>query len=279
MLLKITLAMAGALAMVGAFCMPDNSLDLANFLQNAVKNNSGDGWGFGNGGGFLWLLVLLLFGFGGGYGFGGRGFGAGTALGGGALINDAAITGAVDTAIARARAAGISDDLMLQAVNGNKEALSNIANALNCDMSRVNDALSNIKCAIDKVAGEIGMTSQQVINAVQAGNASIISQMQSCCCDVKNAITSANYENQIAVLNQTNAITSQMQSQTALLSAKIDAQTQIINDKFCQLELRDQARIIDTQGNLIQDLKGRLSTQEILNAIANKTTTTGTPAA
>lgn len=59
----------------------------------------------------------------------------------------------------------------------------------------------------------------------------------------------------------------------------IDAQTQIINDKFCQLELRDQARIIDTQGNLIQDLKGRLSTQEILNAIANKTTTTGTPAA
>ena len=260
--------------------MPDNSLDLANFLQNAVKNNSGDGWGFGNGGGFLWLLVLLLFGFGGGYGFGGRGFGAGAALGNGALINDAAITGAVDTAIARARAAGISDDLMLQAVNGNKEALSNIANALNCDMSRVNDALSNIKCAIDKVAGEIGMTSQQVINAVQAGNASIISQMQSCCCDVKNAITSANYENQIAVLNQTNAITSQMQSQTALLSAKIDAQTQIINDKFCQLELRDQARIIDTQGNLIQDLKGRLSTQEILNAIANKTTTTTTtPAA
>ena len=66
--------------------MPDNSLDLANFLQNAVKNNSGDGWGFGNGGGFLWLLVLLLFGFGGGYGFGGRGFGAGTALGSGALI-------------------------------------------------------------------------------------------------------------------------------------------------------------------------------------------------
>lgn len=259
--------------------MPDNSLDLANFLQNAVKNNSGDGWGFGNSGGFLWLLVLLLFGFGGGYGFGGRGFGAGAAIGSGALINDAAITGAVDTAIARARAAGISDDLMLQAVNGNKEALSNIANALNCDMSRVNDALSNIKCAIDKVAGEIGMTSQQVINAVQAGNASIISQMQSCCCDVKNAITSANYENQIAVLNQTNAITSQMQSQTALLSAKIDAQTQIINDKFCQLELRDQARIIDTQGNLIQDLKGRLSTQEILNAIANKTTTTGTPAA
>lgn len=260
--------------------MPDNSLDLANFLQNAVKNNSGDGWGFGNGGGFLWLLVLILFGFGGGYGFGfgNRGFGAGAALGGGALINDAAITGAVDTAIARARAAGISDDLMLQAVNGNKEALSNIANALNCDMNRVNDALCNIKSAIDKVAGEVGMTSQQVINAVQAGNASIISQMQSCCCDIKNAITSANYENQIAVLNQTNTITSQMQNQTALLSAKIDAQTQIINDKFCQLELRDQARIIDTQGNLIQDLKGKLSTQEILNAIANKTTTTATPA-
>lgn len=68
-----------------------------------------------------------------------------------------------------------------------------------------------------------------------------------------------------------------MQQQTNILGAKIDAQTQIINDKFCQLEMREQSRIIDRQNSEISDLKNRLSTQEVLAAIATKTTTTTTP--
>lgn len=144
--------------------------------------------------------------------------------------------------------------------------------ALNCDSNRINDALCSIKGGIDKVAGEIGMTSQQVINAIQSGNASIMAQMQSCCCDIRNSITTSNYENQLQIINQTNALSGQLQSQTNILSAKIDAQTQLLNDRFCQLELREQARIITKQGNEISDLKGRLSTQEILAAIGTKTT-------
>lgn len=255
--------------------MPDNSLDLANFLQNSVRNAAGEsGNMFGGNNGFLWLLILLLFG--GGYGgFGGLGRNGAA----GAVINDAAITGAIETAIAKAQSANVSDQLILQAINGNKEALTNIASALNCDFARVSDALNTISCGIDKLGGQIGMSTQQVINAIQAGNCTLTSQLQSCCCDLKNAITNAGYENQLQILNQTNAINSQIQSQTALLGAKIDAQTQIINDRFCQLEVREQARIIDAQNSKISDLKNKLSTQEILTAIASKSSTTPTATA
>lgn len=249
--------------------MPDgNSLDLANFLQNAVKGDrNSDGWGAN--GGMLWIFLLILFGFG---GFGAGGFGGLGRGGAGAVVNDAAITGAVETAIAKAHAAGVTDQLMLQAINGNKEAIDKMSIALNCDSNRISDALCTIKGGLDKVAGEVGMTSQQVVNAIQAGNASLTAQMQSCCCDIRNSITTSNYENQLQIVNQTNALSSQLQSQTNVLSAKIDAQTQLLNDRFCQLELREQARLINLQSNEISDLKGRLSTQEILAAIGTKTT-------
>ena len=252
--------------------MGDNTLDLANFLQNSIRNNN-DNWGFGggNGGGMLWIFLLLLFGYGGG-GYGGGLFGGRGAAG--ALINDNAITGAVETAIAKAQAAGVSDQLMLQAVNGNKEAIDKLAITFNADSNRVQDALCSISRAIDKVGGEVGMTGQQVINAIQSGNAGLMAQMQACCCELKTMMTNASYENRLEVLNQTNALSEQLRTQTNILGAKIDAQTQIINDKFCALEIREQARVIDAQQNKISDLKNRLSTQEVLAAIAAKSTTT-----
>ena len=253
--------------------MPENPLDLANFLQNSMRNNND---GFSGNNCIMWLFFLLFFGYG-GYGpYGGGRFGAGAA---GALVNDAAITGAVETAIAKAHAAGVSDQLMLQAVGGNKEALDKLAIALNCDSNRIQEALCQLNSAVDKVGGAVGMTSQQVINAIQNGNASIMSQMQSCCCDLRNAITTASYDNRLEVLNQTNAISDQLRAQTNIIGAKIDAQTQIINDKFCALELREQARIINLQQDKISDLKNRLSTEQILAAVkAGSTTTTTTGA-
>ena len=71
-------------------------------------------------------------------------------------------------------------------------------------------------------------------------------QISQCCCDVRTAIQQQGYENQIATLNQTNTLTSNANTQFNILGAKIDAQTQIINDKFCQLEMREMQNKIDT---------------------------------
>lgn len=64
------------------------------------------------------------------------------------------------------------------------------------------------------------------------------------------------YESQLSMCNQTNtlqnAITSGFNSLLSdnttkfnILGSKIDAQTQIINDKFCQLEMREMQNKID----------------------------------
>ena len=47
-------------------------------------------------------------------------------------------------------------------------------------------------------------------------------------------ITTQGYENRIATAEQ-----------TATLAGKIDAQTNLINDKFCQLEMREMQKTID----------------------------------
>ena len=65
------------------------------------------------------------------------------------------------------------------------------------------------------------------------------------------------YESQLSVCNQTNtlqnaitggfnALMADNASKFNIVGAKIDAQTQIINDKFCQLEMREMQNKIDT---------------------------------
>lgn len=49
----------------------------------------------------------------------------------------------------------------------------------------------------------------------------------------------------MATVEQTNTLTSNANTQFNILGAKIDAQTQIINDKFCQLEMREMQSKID----------------------------------
>lgn len=116
---------------------------------------------------------------------------------------------------------------MLQAINGNANAIGQLATNLHCDVNQVQATLCSISNAV-------GLSGQQIINAVQSGNATIASQIASCCCDVKGAITTQGYENRLATLDQ-----------TAILAGKIDAQTTLINDKFCQLEMREMQNKID----------------------------------
>ena len=89
------------------------------------------------------------------------------------------------------------------------------------------------------------MTGQQVINSIQSMGCQIGNQIASCCCDVRTAIERQGYESQLAIVNQTNTLTGNANTQFNILGAKIDAQTQIINDKFCQLEMREMQHRID----------------------------------
>lgn len=222
-------------------------LDLAGLLQNSMRRNDGDDL-FG-GDGFLLLFLLILFG-----GWGGNGWNRGQA---GQLTNDAAVTGAVDAAIQRARADGISDSMIMDAIKGNQTAIQTLATTFNTDIGNVQQALCAINGGIDKLSGQIGLSGQQVINAIQLGNQSIIQQLMSCCCDVKSLVLEQGNNTRMATMEQTNTLSDRMRTGFAETHQLIDTQTaqmvagfQSIKDMFTQNKIDTlQATVTELQNN------------------------------
>lgn len=187
---------------------------------------------------------------------GGRGFGNGFGNGGDCCANG--LPAQLNNDYGR--------ELLMQAIQGNRSAIDQIASALNCSTTQLQNAICNVQGAIDKVAGQVGMTSQAVINAVQQQGCEIGNQISSCCCNLSSLInqstcqtqgmiTQQGFDNQLRTLEQTNILQNglnqglannreQATSQFNILSAKLDAQTVMINDKFCQLEMREMQNTI-----------------------------------
>lgn len=151
-------------------------------------------------------------------------------------------------------------ELLMQAINGNSNAISQLSSTLNCDVNSIRTAISELQNQICQVGNQVGMGTQQVINAIQQGNCHLGNQLAQCCCSIQDSITKANYENQISNLNQTNTLQNSINgvnssvergfsttayetaNQTCELKNAIAEQTRIINDKFCQLEMREMAK-------------------------------------
>lgn len=198
--------------------MNGQGLDLATFINSALDRNSGSsGWGNGDGG-FLWILLVLLLG-------GGRwgNFGGGNGSGG---------AGDVDRAVAQARADGLSDQVVIDAVRGNETAISQLASTLHCDVNAIQTVLCGMDKSILQVANQVGLNSTQIINAVQAGNCQITQAIADCCCKTQTAILTQGYETRIQNMEQTNALTGVMNAGFNLLGNKIDAQTQTMLNSF-----------------------------------------------
>ena len=225
-----------------------SGLDFATFMNSALRNNDDGVWG-GNGG-LLWIFLLILCGGWGGNGFGNRGQA-------GQLTNDAAVTGAVDAAIQRARADGISDSMLMEAIKGNQTVIQTLANTFNTDISNVQQSLCALNGGIDKLSGQIGLSGQQVINAIQMGNMNLVQQLMSCCCDTKTLITQQAHETQLATMEQTNTLSDRMQTGFSDIRQIIDNQTaqmtagfQGIKDMFTQNKIDSlQAEVNRLQAN------------------------------
>lgn len=117
-----------------------------------------------------------------------------------------------------------------QAIAGNANALSNLSTHLDCSIGQVQTAISALQSAICNVGNQVGMNAMQIINAVNSGNASITSALQSCCCEIKQGISGVNvgiergfgdlkYENAA----NTCAVKQAIADQTHIVLAKLDA--------------------------------------------------------
>lgn len=139
-------------------------------LMAMMNNNYGFG---GNGAWWIWI-ILLFFCWG---GFGGNGFGRGA--------SDA-------SRLASELNTDANTNLLMQAINGNKEAISSLSNTLNCDFNSVTAALNNINGGVNQISCDVKLSSCEVINAITSGNAALASKLAECCCNTQRSIDSVN---------------------------------------------------------------------------------------
>lgn len=151
-------------------------------------------------------------------------------------------------------------ELIASMIQRNGVDISQLASTLNCSVGRIDDAIGNVATQICNLTGQVGMNSMQIINAIQAGNTALTSQICNCCCDLKQAIAESNYltergfcnTNQIlsrgfsdlgyAFANQTCDLKQSASANTASIIAKLDA----IEDSRKDRELAEKDRMIAT---------------------------------
>ena len=201
-----------------------------------VAMNRGGGFGSNEGSWFIWLLFILCF-----CGWGGGGWGGFGNNGRGGLANE------------------INNDygrgLLMDAIGGNRNALSNLATQLNCTEGQIQSAISALTSQVQNVGNQVGMSGMQTINALQQGNMQIAQQIANCCCQTNNNITTQGYENKLAICHQTHAINDNAnanalmlrdtnQSNHLALMGKLDQmQTQAMQDKLDALREKNSALV------------------------------------
>ena len=207
----------------------------------AMMFGGGGGFGGYGGGNWIWPLFLLAlwggngFGFGGGNGmFGGRGVG---------FLSDQ-----INNNSGR--------DLLMQAINGNGNAIGQLATSLNCKAGDIQNALQSLSTQICQFSSQTGLGQQQIINALQSGDASLASQLAACCCDIKGAVkdvaigqergfSSLAFETQ----RQTCDIEKAIAGATSQVTARLDAMEKTnLLDKIDAL--REKNSTLTTQLNL-----------------------------
>ncbi len=232
------------------------SIPLGGF--GGFGNGFGGGFGYGmNGIADLFGLAIIasMFGWNGGNGFGGWGGGNNGQLGflANQLNNDS------------------GRELIMNAVTSqgeaNRSAVQSLANAIGQDFNLVNSGVQNVQNALQSLALQQAVSVPQIINSLQLGNQTLAQQFQNCCCEQKLLTTEQGYQAQIRTIEQTGTLSNQANVNTAQIRADIAQQTTFINEKFCDLEKRELQSKIDTQADIITQLRNAADNANQTNQI------------
>ena len=211
-----------------------------------AMNNGGLFGNNGLGGGILGFLLGLFFGNGNWGGFG-NGFGGGAGAG--------FLSTQIDNNAGR--------ELLMNAINSNGEAsraaISNLATMLGQDYTQVSMAVSAIQSGLSNLALQQAVSVPQIINAIQSGDCSLQSQLAQCCCENRLLTTQQGYEAQIRTIEQTNQLGSQADRNTASVVGAINDLKATTISEFCAARERDMQAKIDTQADIITQLRGQIS--------------------
>lgn len=207
------------------------------YLYGLMGNNNGGFFGNNALEGIIALIVVAAIFGNGNFGFGGFGGNGG------------------------AYAAGNTErELLANMIQRNGVDLSQLSQSINCSSDRLYDAIGQVSTQLCNFAGQNGLSFQQVINSIQAGNSTLAHQISDCCCATQKAILESNYLTERGFCNtnsilqrgfadlgyafrdQTCDLKQSGSANTAAIIAKLDA----IEDSRKDRELAEKDRVIAT---------------------------------
>lgn len=163
-------------------------------------------------------------------------------------------------------------EMLMSAIQRNGVDIGQLANALNCSIGKVDSAIGQVSTQICNLAGQQGLSFQQVVNAVQAGNCTITNQIASCCCDLKQAIGQTN----VALERGFSSVAYETQRQTCDIEKAIAASTSQILEGQRAAEMRDMQDKLDAlreknaqQAVILNNAQQTAQFQAMLAPIAN----------
>ena len=233
-------------------------------LLLALQNNGGFG---GNGNGFWWILFLWMM-----WSQNGRN----------GNFND----------FAAQYSGSEGRQYLAEIMNGRFDNLNTLAQIMNTGIETVKNGIFALQNNISQVGANVGLTAAQTQNAILLGNSNLSRQLCECCCNMRydlaqqtNALQAQAANNfaasqlqaaqnqaatqlqmaqiesadQLAVCQQTNALQTQADRNTNNIVKAIADQNAMIVKEFCDLKERELQNKIDTQGDIITQLRNQIS--------------------
>ena len=151
-------------------------------------------------------------------------------------------------------------ELIMNAITNQGEAsrtaIQTLSTMLGQDFNLVNGAVNNVQSALSNLALQQAVSVPQIINSIQSGDASIISAFQKCCCD-----------QQLATCQQTNTLQNTMNANGQRnVDAIADLKATMIQS-FCDVKEREMQSKIDTQADIITQLRNAADNANQTNQI------------
>ena len=143
-------------------------------------------------------------------------------------------------------------EMLMSAIQRNGTDIAQLAHSIGCSDNAIKDAIGQVSTQICNLAGQNGLSFQQVINSIQAGNSSIVNQLCQCCCDLKGSIkdvaigqergfSSMAYETQRQTCDIEKAIS---QSTAEIMAGQRAAEMRALTDKIDALREKNAQQAV-----------------------------------
>ena len=181
---------------------------------------------------------------------------------------------------------------LAEIMNGRFDNLGQLAQIVNTGVETVKSGIFALQNNISQVGANVGLSAAQTQNAIAIGDAALSRQLCECCCNMRydlaqqtntlQAQAAGNFAasqlqsaqnqaatqlqmaqiesaDQLAVCQQTNALSAQAERNTNSILGAIANQTTAITKEFCDLKERELQNKINTQGDIITQLRNQIS--------------------